>query len=492
MFKKINRKYILAFMVIVFISFLALTMTLASIVDDYSFSMKQTLMENTAESIDSMVGMLMRMGHVDFGSVLESESRQIHGILDRNADNADSVIFITDRSGQIIVKSHDENGVVPDAISGDILDAIYKGAWDEYDYSTLDGVFDRKYVNCIRPIYIKPIHEMQDFNQAESDEDAMLGAIFICSEVRNPIISSLGSTFALTILWVFIVSVVAVYFISDKMTHPLKEMSLAAKSFAKGKFDVRVPVRGEDEVAELATAFNNMAMSLEKMEENRNTFLSNVSHDLRTPMTTISGFIDGILTGAIPPSKQNHYLEIVSGEVKRLSRLVSSLLDITRLQAGERKFVKTSFDVCEMARQVLISCESRIDAKKLDVSFVADEDSINVLADHDAVHQVFYNLVDNAVKFSYDGGKLSIGLMQKDKKVFISVKNTGRGIPKGELPYVFDQFYKSDKSRGLDKTGLGLGLYISKTIIDSHGEEMWVKSEEGEWCEFVFTLEKNK
>ena len=151
-----------------------------------------------------------------------------------------------------------------------------------------------------------------------------------------------------------------------------------------------------------------------------------------------------------------------------------------------------TFDACELARQVLISCESRIDAKKLDVSFECDYDNMNVIADKDAIHQIMYNLIDNAVKFSDDGGELLVRLRENDKKIVITVRNTGKGISAEDLPHVFEQFYKSDRSRGLDKTGLGLGLYISKTIIDQHGEEMWVKSDENAWCEFTFTLPKER
>lgn len=486
MFKKINRKYVIAFMVIVFISFSTLTVMLASIVDNYAFTMKQKVMENTVQSVSSMINVSMRMGHVGFNNMLHSEGVQINDFLNRNAENADALIFITDSDGRVIIKSDDPDGLVPETVPAEVLDSVYMFEDEKYEYSNL-GMFPTKYVNCIRPVFIMPAHN-GDINDSDASRE-MLGAIFICSKNRNPILSALGSSFAMTIIWIFVVSILAVYFIGERMTKPLKEMSRAAKSFAQGRFDVRVPVRGKDEIAELATAFNNMAMSLEKMEETRNTFMSNVSHDLRTPMTTISGFIDGILTGAIPPEKQEHYLGIVSGEVKRLSRLVSSLLDITRLQAGDRKLVKAPFDICEMARQVLISCESRIEEKKLDIEFDTDFDSMSVIADHDSIHQILYNLIDNAIKFSYDDGKLEISIRQKDKKAFVSVKNTGKGIPQDELPYVFDQFYKSDKSRGLDKSGLGLGLYICKTIIDRHGEEIWVKSEEGSWCEFVFTLE---
>lgn len=185
------------------------------------------------------------------------------------------------------------------------------------------------------------------------------------------------------------ISVDCCLFLSDRVIGPIKSMRNAAKSFAAGNFDVRVPVVGHDEVAELASAFNNMANSLAHLEEMRNTFLENVSHDLRTPMTTISGFIDSILDGAIPPSQEKYYLNIISNEVKRLSRLVSTLLDITRMQAGERKFTKTAFDICEMARQILISMESHINDKKLIVEFNCDYENMYVNADRDAIHQIF-------------------------------------------------------------------------------------------------------
>jgi signal transduction histidine kinase len=254
-----------------------------------------------------------------------------------------------------------------------------------------------------------------------------------------------------------------------------------------------VPVQGRDEVAELAVAFNNMADSLSRLEVMRNTFVANVSHDLRTPMTTISGFVDGIKDGVIPPEKQDYYLEIISNETKRLSRLVSTLLDISRMQAGERKFEMTTFDICEMAREILISFETRIEEKKLDVEFIADRDNMLVSADKDAIHQILYNICDNGIKFAYEKGKYIITIKQiSGKKISVSVFNEGMGIPSEDLPFVFDRFYKSDKSRGLDKTGVGLGLYIARTIIDAHEEQIFVRSEHEKNCEFVFTLAQGK
>ena len=262
---------------------------------------------------------------------------------------------------------------------------------------------------------------------------------------------------------------------------------------AVGKFDTRIPVRGKDEVARLAEAFNNMAESLESLETMRNNFMANVSHDLRTPMTTISGFIDNILIGAIPPDEQPYYLGVIKEEVRRLSRLVSSLLDISRLQAGDRKLSMTSFDICETARLILISFEQKIDEKKLNVDFFCDSDRMLVFADRDAVYQVLYNICDNAVKFASHGGEYKITISYSDegkrKKVLVSVYNQGEGISEEDLPYVFERFYKADKSRGIDKRGVGLGMFIAKTIIDAHGEKIYVKSRKNEFCEFAFTLD---
>ena len=206
-------------------------------------------------------------------------------------------------------------------------------------------------------------------------------------------------------------------------------------------------------------------------------------------MTSISGFIDGILDGVIPPEKHEYYLQLVSDEIKRLSRLVTSILDLSRLEAGERKFTMEEFDVCEMGRQILISFEQKIEEKKLDVSFACDSDRMVTVADRDAIYQVLYNLSDNAVKFASEGGTFRLSIRRlKSKKLLVSVYNEGQGISEDDLPYVFERFYKSDKSRGLNKTGAGLGLYIVKTIVDAHGESIWVDSEQGKDCCFNFTL----
>jgi signal transduction histidine kinase len=289
-------------------------------------------------------------------------------------------------------------------------------------------------------------------------------------------------------LWVMLAALVAVYIITERIIGPLKDMSRMAKEFAAGNYDARVKARGKDEVAQLAVAFNNMAASISKLELMRNTFVANVSHDLRTPMTTISGFIDNILSGAIPAEKRDYYLKLIRTEVQRLARLVSSLLDISRIQAGERRFDRHPFDICEMARRILISFEAKIEEKRLEIGFACDEERIYAVADHDAIYQILYNLCDNAVKFSREGGALTVSLHEDGEKLTVSVYNEGEGIAESDLPFVFERFYKGDKSRGLDKSGAGLGLFIAKTIMDAHNERIWVESEQGVYCRFSFTL----
>ena len=476
MFKSVFTKYITAFMLIIAISFVILALILCQMVGNFSSDTKSQTTRQSAETLSSYLNQhyLEDDDYEYFSQYIYFNRDDIEPMLSILADlNDDMLIIISDANGANLLASANIYGNIPS--DSDIMTDLASNGQLTLN-GNLGGVLSSDYLICAYPI-----------NDADGE---LSGAVFACSPEQglDPLIETMVKTIIMSCLWVMLAALLAVYFISDKIIDPLKKMSKAAKSFAAGKFDVRVPVRGRDEVAELATAFNNMASSLASLEDMRRTFLANVSHDLRTPMTTISGFIDGIIDGAIPPEKHEYYLDVIRTEIRRLSRLVGNLLDITRIQAGERKFNKTAFDICEMARLILISFEQKIDAKKLDVEFECKKEKMIVYADRDAIYQILYNICDNAVKFSREGGKYRISILEKDRKVYTSVYNEGIGIPAEELPFVFERFYKSDKSRGLDKTGVGLGLYIAKTIIDAHDEEIWVKSVYGENCEFVFTL----
>ncbi len=291
-------------------------------------------------------------------------------------------------------------------------------------------------------------------------------------------------------LIVVILAVVATSLFARSISKPLRDLSLAANAFGHGNLEARVKLaRGHsEEVQDLALSFNNMASALQKSEYQRQEFVANISHELKTPMTTIAGYVDGILDGTIPQEKHRHYLQIVSDETKRLNRLVRSMLDISRLQEqGIPEDKKIHFDLEECAGQVLITFEQRITAKNIEVDVDMPLHPVYTLAMEDAITQVIYNLIDNAVKFCPQGGTLGLKIREGGGKAYVSVSNTGQTIPPEELPLLFDRFHKLDKSRTQNRDGWGLGLYIVKTIICSHGENIRVTSREG-ITEFTFTM----
>lgn len=299
-----------------------------------------------------------------------------------------------------------------------------------------------------------------------------------------------------TFVWVFLAASAAVMMIalllslvtSKRMAQPLDEMAVAAKKFAHGDFSARVTDDGRtDEVGALISAFNTMADSLETSEQRRNAFIANVSHELKTPMTTIAGFADGILDGTIPPEKERESLQVISSETRRLSRLVRRMLELSRLQSSERVAAQEQFDVAEVLLRVLVSLESKITEKDLDVQTQLPDVPVMVWGDPDAVTQVCYNLLDNAVKFSSPQGRLTLRITTKAGKAYIAIGNQGETIPPQQLTHIFDRFHKADSSRSTHKDGVGLGLYIVKTILNTYKEDITVTSQDG-FTEFTFTL----
>ncbi len=295
-----------------------------------------------------------------------------------------------------------------------------------------------------------------------------------------------------TFVSVLVVAVATVFMVGivRQQSTPLKHMASVARAFGHGDLDARVRIAEDspEEVADLALSFNNMAQELQKSEYQRREFVANVSHELKTPMTTISGYVDGILDGTIPQNRHRYYLQIVSDETKRLSRLVRSMLDISRLQdGGIPEDRKSRFDMEEVIGQVLITFEQKINAKELNVDVDMPGYPLFTFACQDQVTQVVYNLIDNAVKFCPQGGTLGLKLVRGNSKIYATISNEGETIPKEELPLVFDRFHKLDKSRSQNREGWGLGLYIVKTIVTSHGENISVTSRDGK-TQFTFTM----
>lgn len=323
-------------------------------------------------------------------------------------------------------------------------------------------------------------------------DGSTVGTVLVSEPLKGTetILTQITQMFIFVALIVLMLTVLCVSVFTQNQCRPLKDMADAAKEFGHGNLKTRVETGGNHtmEIDELAVAFNNMASSLEKSEYQRQEFVANVSHELKTPMTTIGGYVDGILDGTIPPEKEQHYLALVSDEIKRLSRLVRSMLDVSRLQDQGIPLEKmVRFDATESMGQVLISFEQKINDKGLDVQVDFPDHPVYARGELDAITQVMYNLIDNGVKFCEPGGRLGLRIRESGSKAYISVSNTGRTIPPEELPLVFDRFHKIDKSRSLNRDGWGLGLYIVKTIVCSHGEDISVTSRDGK-TEFTFTL----
>ena len=324
-------------------------------------------------------------------------------------------------------------------------------------------------------------------------DNTLVSGIVIVSTptaATTAIMQRIFNIFLSAALIVVLIAVLAVSLFARQQSRPLRDLSKAAYAFGHGDLNARVRLSGDysEEMEELALSFNNMASLLQKSEYQRQEFVANVSHELKTPMTTIAGYIDGILDGTIPESRQRYYLQIVSDETKRLSRLVRSMLDISRLQDQPiPEEQKMHFDLEEATGQVLITFEQKINGKKLDVDVDFPGHPVFTFAGRDYVTQVIYNLIDNAVKFCPEGGTLGIKIKEAGKKAYVSISNDGETIPVEELPLVFDRFHKLDKARTRTKDSWGLGLYIVKTIVCSHGENISVTSKNGK-TEFTFTM----
>jgi len=324
-----------------------------------------------------------------------------------------------------------------------------------------------------------------------STDGTVLAYVFAGSSTSSIISAwdSLLNIFLILAFSILLLSVLLSFIISRTRAKPINEMAEAAAKFSHGDFSARVTAgTRNDEIGALQTSFNQMADSLEKAEARRSDFIANVAHELKTPMTTISGFADGILDGTIPPEAQSKYLTTISAETKRLNRLVRSMLDLSRIQSvGIETLRRQSFDALDILTKTLVLFEQKIEARRLDMDVQVPEDPMLVYGDADAINQVIYNLLENAVKFSAVGSELSVSLFKHGAKAYISVKNHGETIPEEELPFLFDRFHKTDKSRSIDRDGYGLGLYIVKTILNNHGEDISVTSKNGV-TEFVFSL----
>ncbi len=393
---------------------------------------------------------------------------------------SDSDLVLCDASGTVlryIADGADDPDYVGSTISSDVTNqmtqkGIYSGMSDL-------GIYSGVHFAAGAPIFLQT-----------GQGDSMQYFIFMTASATDLVVlwKSLATLFFFVAVIVMCVACIACSIFSMQQVKPLREMADAVRRFGMGEYEVRVDDTGhKDEIGDLASAFNAMAGSLANSEKRRQEFVANISHELKTPMTTISGFTNGILDGTIPPEKVNDSLQVISSETARLSRLVRRMLDVSALQARESVQSQVEFDISETMVQVMISLEGKIKNRQLDMDVHIPDDPVRVWGDPDGITQVCYNLLDNAAKFAAPGTAIAVTITTKGTKAYISVKNQGETIPPDELNMIFDRFHKSDRSRSIDKEGVGLGLYIVKTILNNHKENITVTSKDG-ITEFIFTL----
>ena len=390
------------------------------------------------------------------------------------SETSDSSLLLADAQGNVVLAAGFDQALGAQ-IPRNVLDQMAGGQKAMFDSGTLGGVYDKgQYTaGCV---LTDAAGQVRGYAFASSNISAL-----------NGYVADMFSTFILSAgLMLLISSLLSVVF-TTRLTLPLRRIAEAARKFGAGDFSTRVPVEGEDEVAQLAVTFNNMAANLEAIDSSRSNFMGNIAHELRTPMTSVKGFVDGMLDGTIPPELYNHYLGVVSQEVGRLTRLIQNMLDISKLEAGEYQVNARSYDVWESITGAALAAEQRIESGKIQIQGLVPERTM-VYADPDLVHQVVYNLLDNAIKFTPEEGIIRFGVTRSGGQVTVSIWNTGPGIAPEALPFVFDRFFKEDRSRGLNTRGSGLGLHICKVLVNLSGGKIWVESQEGEWCRFSFTL----
>ena len=464
---------ILRIVLIILMVFLALGILL-------KYTSKQYLIRDTFEQLEYNGQVLADLAAAYYADGAMTNMQFIIN-LDLAAEVSEQDILLCDETGRVILCSDAPTGCYHQrySLSEEYMQRIIQQEGHQ-DICVLNNLYEGTRQVCATPVY-------------SSTTGQVVGVVLISTPLSGVIQGSnqISNIYLVVIICIMLLICALTVYVSRQQGSPLRELAKTARAFGHGDLNARVHFEDKqpEEIEDLALAFNNMASSLQKSEYSRQEFVANVSHELKTPMTTIGGYIDGILDGTIPDSKQRHYMQIVSDETKRLSRLVRSMLDISQLQGegGIPEEKMSQFDMEECAGQMLITFEQKIMKKDIYVDVDFPEYPVYTIANRDYISQVIYNLLDNAVKFCPQGGTLWVKISEGDNKVYVSIANEGPTIPPEELSLLFDRFHKIDKSRTRNSDGWGLGLYIVKTIIGLHGEDISVTSLDGK-TEFTFTL----
>ncbi len=482
----IRTRFTATLSLIILACFSLLGFSLTAFAGSYWYNQNESLLSENAKNVANSASSLLSGGYISMFGDGDTSVAMLCSSLGMISTAIDADVFICDTTGHIIMcRDYFENGVLVGnycefhdnlVITREVVEDSLVGSYSTV--STLGGQYEEIQYVVGEPVKVSGV---------------TVATVFAVAPVTNSIVAfvlPIVQLFFFSVAIALVFAVIAIHRMSHSFTRPLEHMADATRSYAAGDFTPRIDIDREDEIGELANAFNLMAGSLAQLESSRRSFVANVSHELKTPMTTIGGFIDGILDGTIPVSEQERYLQTVSKEVKRLSRIVVSMLNLSKIEAGQLELNISHVNLSDMVLSTFLNFEKKINDGKIEIRGLEYLGTCFVRADSDMLSQVVYNLVDNAVKFTPENGFISVNISEKDGFIETAVTNSGAGVAPDELDKIFERFYKVDKSRSYDAKSTGLGLYIVKSILDLHGGSITASSIEGRYTQFVFRLPK--
>lgn len=460
-------KFVLAYFIFAFFCFIVVaTITSSLTLEHMKRERADTLYKEALLIADSYAADLYNSE-----ITLESVWRQIEAI----GTFVDASIWILNPSGLIVLDSSStpdiENTITIPNFSPTITGDSF------YTVGNFWGMFDEEMISAFAPI---------------TSQYKVKGYVIIhtsMQELKRSCDSLLNISY-ITLVILFLLSLIILLFFTEMVYLPLRKITHATEQYAAGNFRYEFQVDSEDEIGYLAASLAYMASEVAKGEDNQKRLVANISHDFRSPLTSMRGYLEAMLDGTIPPEQHEKYLRVVLNETDRLTKLTNSLLTLNNLNTRGMILDRTDFDINRIIKNTAASFEGTCRQKLISIELVLTGDEMFVNADMVKIQQVLYNLVDNAIKFSHKNSSIKIETTEKSNKLFVSVKDNGIGIPADSLKLIWNRFYKTDLSRGKDKRGTGLGLSITREIIRSHNENINVISTEGVGTEFIFTLEK--
>lgn len=407
----------------------------------------------------------------------ETSLEEVKEQLDFLTDSTHSIIQIINPSGRLILDTTMDLDVESVIIINSFDPTVYANSY--YIIGDFFGAFRTEKLSVIAPI---------------TADYKVKGYVVMHYEMMNLMDScyDLLTISYITLAILFFLSLIILIFFTEIVYMPLRKITLATEQYAAGNMHYKFTVDSGDEIGYLAACLSYMASEIARSEDDQKKFVANVSHDFRSPLTSIKGYLEAMIDGTIPPEMHEKYLNIVLNETERLTKLTNSLLTLNNLNTNGMLLNSSHFDINQTLRNIIATFEGTCRKKDITIELILTGEDLYVFADMEKIQQVIYNLLDNAIKFSHQSSSIKIETSEKRNKIFVSVKDSGIGIPKEDIKMIWDRFYKSDLSRGKDKKGTGLGLSITKEIINAHNENINVISTPGEGTEFIFSLARSE